>query len=439
MIVFVALTCAGSPACRQQKPTVAAQARPAAGSPAAAQGAVTKPLSEPDCREYAQAVAQAVASGDEAAFNALIDWDSMFATATADLGASEKFISDVVQGLRRSLVSGAGLARPLIQNSKSGGTFDFLRTRVSHGDQVVLCRMIGPENQGVNYFEFTAKRFPDQKIRAANVYVFMSGEFFTDTLRRMILPIAASESRTFVDKLLTREQDYVRDFPKLQPIANAMQQGKPQDAVRLLKELRPETKKQKFVLLLQIQATQEGDEKDYVATLEEFRKLFPDDPAIDLLSIDYYTLKKDFGRVKRCMDRLDNSVGGDPYLSYLQAAMAEERGDRVEARRLAKEAVNKEPPFKTAYFYLVGLSLQDKNHDETLAGLKRLHESFGTTFKDLTQVPDYADFVKSPQYQEWLNYVEETTKGQTPKQDQKPAQDAEKQPSGRTTGPKSAG
>ena len=28
--------------------------------------------------------------------------------------------------------------------------------------------------------------------------------------------------------------------------------------------------------------------------LEDFRKLYPNDPCIDLLSIDYYTLKKDF-------------------------------------------------------------------------------------------------------------------------------------------------
>ncbi len=42
----------------------------------------------------------------------------------------------------------------------------------------------------------------------------------------------------------------------------------------------------------------------------------------------------------------------------------------------------------------------------TLAWLKRIHETLGMTFMDLTTVPDYARFVKSPQYKEWLKYLE---------------------------------
>ncbi len=430
-IVLAASTFAGSPVRAQQKIDVAVQAKPATSPPAAAPGAPALPLSEADCREYAQAVVKAVATGEETAFNALIDWDAIFATATTDLGASENMVAELIKGMRASLVKGAGPTRQLIENSKTGGTFDFLRTRISHGRQVILFRLIGPENQGVNYFEFAAKRGPDQKIRAVDFYVFMNGEFFTESLRRAILPMAASESRTFIDKLLTREQDYVKDFPKLKPIAEAAQQGRAQDALRLFKELRPETKKQKFVLLIRIQAAQAGDEKDYVEVLEEFRRLFPNDPCLDLLSIDYYTLKNDFAQLEKCINRLDASVGGDPYLSYLQAAAAAERGDRAKARRLANLAVNQEPPFKTAYFYLVGLSIEDKNYDATLAGLKKLHETFGTTFKDLTTVPEYAGFVKSPQYKEWLQYLEQQAKRQKPKPDQKPAPGARNRPRAR--------
>ena len=69
-------------------------------------------------------------------------------------------------------------------------------------------------------------------------------------------------------------------------------------------------------------------------------------------------------------------------------------------------AVEQEPTFKPAYFLHIGLSLKDALDDETLAWLKRLHETLGMTFKDLTTVPDYARFVKSPQYKEWLKYLE---------------------------------
>src|SRR5262249_10915535 len=43
----------------------------------------TGPLSEQDCREYAQLIVNAFKSGDLNAVNALIDWDAIFDAATA--------------------------------------------------------------------------------------------------------------------------------------------------------------------------------------------------------------------------------------------------------------------------------------------------------------------------------------------------------------------
>ena len=34
--------------------------------------------------------------------------------------------------------------------------------------------------------------------------------------------------------------------------------------------------------------------------------------------------------------------------------------------------------------------------------LRRVAEEFGMEFDDLTQVPEYAEYVKSPQYRQWL-------------------------------------
>jgi hypothetical protein len=34
--------------------------------------------------------------------------------------------------------------------------------------------------------------------------------------------------------------------------------------------------------------------------------------------------------------------------------------------------------------------------------LRRIKATFEVEFEDLTTIPDYAEFVKSPQYQEWL-------------------------------------
>ena len=64
--------------------------------------------------------------------------------------------------------------------------------------------------------------------------------------------------------------------------------------------------------------------------------LYPTDPGLDLLSITYYTDKKDFARARECVDRLETAVGGDPYLDVTRAAINRAAGKYEEARRLAR-------------------------------------------------------------------------------------------------------
>ena len=283
-----------------------------------------------------------------------------------------------------------------------------------------MFRMLGPDAQGVNYIEFLVKQGRDHKIRAIDLYPYISGELITESLHRTLLPSAVSESRSFLEKLVRKEQDFVLDLPRMRPISEAIQQGRKKDALRLLDDLRPETKKVKMVMLMRLQAAQAGDEQTYLATLEQFRTLFPNDPCLDLQLIDYYSLTKQPDELLKTIDRLDKPVGGDPYWNYIRASQATERGDRAEAGRLGRLVIEQEPSFKPAYFFLIGLSFQDGQHEETLEWLKRIHEKLGTTFKDLTTVKEYAGFVKSPQYKEWLKYLEEEAKANKAAQKQSP-------------------
>lgn len=187
-------------------------------------------IAEKDCQQYASEVVKAVASGNKTALNSLIDWEAIFATATANLGAPPNVVSGWIREMRQALALNVGFADSLIQNTKAGGQFDFLRTRISHGRQVVMFRLLGPASRGVNYIEFIVKQGPDHKIRASDLYLYATGEFFTESVHRALLPAAASQSRSFLEKLVSKEQDFVLDLPKIQPISEAMAQGRKKDA-----------------------------------------------------------------------------------------------------------------------------------------------------------------------------------------------------------------
>ena len=413
LLVFNMVTVTGFGASFQEKSAKTSQAKPGPRSQAVSKPAPQGQLPDGDWRAFGSQVALAIKSGNVSALNDLIDWDALFNTTLKGIEVTPKLRQDLTLGLKNGLSRESGFSGQIVKNSREGGTFDFLKVREDKNRQAILFRLIQSAGSGgVAYFEFIPEKSADGKIRATDIYVFSSGEFLSEMLRRGILPVIANENRTFLDKLLTGERDYISDLPKFSETAQLIGQGKMKEGLALIQGMKPETRKQKAVFLLRLRAAQASDENEYAATLDEYRKLFPTDPGLDLLSISYYTTKKDFKQALECINRVETAVGGDPYLNVTRAALCDVQGNHDEAKRLARLATEKEPTLLPAYFELLGVSLIQKNHDDTLAMLKEIDQKFQLKLNDLSKVPEYADFVKSPQYKQWLEYRDQ--KGKNP-------------------------
>jgi hypothetical protein len=398
-----------APACGPSGRGVPAATKLSAGQAAAPRGnaAVQAELSEQECRAYAQSIVDVVAAGDLDGLNALVDWDAIFETALAKRGIPDKTLQEYLDGMRQGMDRENGVTGQLIDNSKRGGQLSFLRTRQRQGRPVVLIRMLKPiEQGGVNYFDFIPERSPDGRVRAREIYFYGTGEFASEMVRTILLPVIADQSRTFLAKLIIRERDYVRDFPQLGRATELMNQGKPQEALAIYKRLQPETRKHKSVLRGRLRAAQQSDdEKEYAAVLDDFRRLYPDDPCIDQISIDLFIIRRDFPAAMKAIDQLDQAVGGDPYLELTRASVREAQGDLEGLQRFALRAIEREPSLLQGHFALVEYSLRTEKFDDVVGRLKQIDQKFHFLFDDLSQVPIYAGFVKSPQYREWLDYL----------------------------------
>ena len=109
----------------------------------------------------------------------------------------------------------------------------------------------------------------------------------------------------------------------------------------------------------------------------------------------------EYDRALAAVDRLEKAVGGDPYLDVIRAGIHLAQGDAGAARRLARQAVDGDGTLPDGYWALVNVSLADKRFDETARLLDLLREQFQLEFGDLTQIPEYAEFVQSPEYRQW--------------------------------------
>ncbi|MGP0065952.1 MAG: tetratricopeptide repeat protein [Isosphaeraceae bacterium] len=384
--------------------------RPRPGQKAAREnaGKAKGALSDSDYLGFAKAIETAVSTGNQQAFGALMDWEATFKAMARGWEMPEKTRQEIFQGLRQGVSQGGGITGQLINNSKQGGLFTYLRTRENHGRKVVLFRMIKPMTQGgINYFEFVPERSPDGKVRSSDIYIYASGEFISATLRNILLPVISGQSQSFLEKLVTGEKALVKDFPEWTRAATLSQQGKAAEALAIIKKLSPETQKQKMVLLARLQAAQKAGDAEYMAVLEDFRKYYPNDPCLDLISIDSYIMKQSFDGALKAVDRLDKSLGGDPYLNVTRAGISEADGKLEAAKKYSRQAIDEEPTLAAGYLSLVGISLKEKKYEDTLAGLKEIDQKLHLQFNDLSQVPEYAGFVASPQYPKWLAYLKQ--------------------------------
>lgn len=378
-------------------------AAPAVTAAAESQTPVWQTPTDEECRQFAKSLEQIVQSGDLAAFNNVVDWDAILDKATSGFPGIEKARRQFTAGVKQTMGSRTGLGWNVAQQVTNGGSYRFLRIHSKYDQKRVLFRFLLAGQQGVNYHDFVLVRQSDGKIRAVDLYIFLSAEMLSTTIRRGFVPVVAEVSKSVLAKLTGAENEYIKHIKIVSQMSNAVVSGNSQQALEIYRRLPPVLQKDKNLLLLRLRAAQAtGDETLYVVAIDDFRRCHPNDPCIDMLAIDGHILNKRYDEALKCIDRLDKAVGGDTYLDVLRANLRIAQGDHEAARALAQKAIDAEESLVDAYWTLVAIALAEKNFDETTRLLNLIIQKFNVEIGDLSGNPMYAEYIKSPQYKQWM-------------------------------------
>lgn len=353
--------------------------------------------------EFCKAAEADAAKGDGAALNSRFNMDLILETAMNGIDIPAQAKADFTTGFKSGLQR-AGLGQQIVAELQQGGMWKLLRVHKQKGRRLAWFRMKGPA--GLNYHHLILNKNSAGEIKVSDLYIMAAGEMLSSTLRRGILPVAASANRSMLSKLVTSESEYVKSFKQIVAFQNAVKEGQHQQALVLYAALPESVQQDKTMLMLRLKAASLAqDWENYRQAIESLKKAYPNEPNADLLGIDTYCLQKDFDGALKCIDRVEQSVGGDPYLDELRASVQMQNEKIPEAKALAAKAIRLDPPSLDAYWVLVTISLTEKNHPETLALLKSIKQTFVMEFADMNTLPEYADFVKSPEYQMWLKVM----------------------------------
>ena len=295
---------------------------------------------EAEAQRFAEEFIQAVSQPNVTRASAMIDWDVLLARATANTTAPKRFHAGFLKGAKEAS-STSSYAKQLASMAEQGAKLSLLRVRGDESGRSVLIRIL-PAGGGVSYSEMLLSKDGSGTVRAADVYIYATGEYMSDTFKRMYTFAAASEP-TFMERLQKKKNPVVKIAMMYKEMGEHVTSGRHQQAVALFNRMPPELRKEKSILVGYVTASSNLDNEQYQKAIEELRKAFPNDSGIDLMLIDGFILKERYDDARAAIDRLDKDLNGDPYLDTLRANLASAKGDSAAADRYARRAVEREP------------------------------------------------------------------------------------------------
>jgi len=389
---------------------------PGCSGPAGSAESVT----DGEAAAFAASVEGAADRDNVAAFNLLIDWDSLVAKATEGGQAPEAFREGFQNAFGKTLLKADGLTGQVVANVRQGGSYRLLRLRVRDGRKSALFRLKLGDDDGVNYHEYLLARGPDGRILATDLYLFFGGELLSETLRRSYLQGAMAAAPGVLARLTGASPEAGKGLLMAKEMREHLQAGRGREALGVYQRLPSSLQRDKTFLLLRVQAADRIDERAYLEAFERFRALYPHDACVEYLGIGGFTRMKRYNEALAATDRLDRAVGGDPFLNSFRADILLAADRPEEALRAARAGVAGAPGLIDCHWSLVAADLARSDYPAVLEDLKMIDRLFAPDFDDLTAEPIYAGFLKSPQYDAWTSYLgaKEARQGETPEGDE---------------------
>ena len=309
--------------------------------------------------------------------------------------AKQKLKRQFIKGFFKTFKYG-----PAIAKTAESGHYRMVRCYKKGAKRHIIFRLVS--NGTLNYHDYWLVRNRDGKIKIVDCYVYTSGENLSDTINRMFIQWNASTDTSFMNKLLQKGRKFNKNMKNLANMSKAMRANRPKEAIRLYKSLSTKFQKQKFFMLIACTNYAKFDNTAYQAKLKEYKKLFPGDPSLSLLLIDYYFLKKEYANSLKMINQLDENLGGDAYLNLFRAYVFQQQGNLKKTMRYAKKTMTALPYAIEAYSTFLAVALGLKDFASVTEGLTLLGKSgFDISRKDILADPEYKDYVRSKEFKKW--------------------------------------
>ncbi len=359
-----------------------------------------------ELQAFGKQVQETANSQDAVKFRALFDWKTFVDRVLAEYEQNPA-VKEAIIPIRSQLETAytgnnQGIDTEILAEISNGGDYRFLAMRKEQDQFKVIIRFLRPD-WSLNYHALIVEKQQSGELKIIDIDSFGTGESISQSLKRLYLPEIYKAHLTVPDKLSPQEKTNILDQKKRYDFLAAADEKT--DPFQTFQQLPGQYKGEKNVLLLLAHDTIEKENaQKYQQVLNVLRKNHPSDPAAEMLSVEYFTLTKDYKQALESLDRLSASLKTvDPFLYSLRAGILIEMGDINLAEKYAGKASEIEPDLLQPYLHLINISVMQNNFDETIKYLDTLNAKFGFAYEDLdlSELENFDKFTASPQFKKW--------------------------------------
>ncbi len=359
-----------------------------------------------ELQAFGKQIQDTASAQDPVKFRALFDWKAFINRVLAEYEQNSA-VQQALQPVRQQLeaaytAENQGIDSEILAEVANGADYRFLAMRKEDGQYKVIFRFLRPD-WTLNYQALIVEKQDSGELKIIDIDSLSTGELISQSLQRLYLPELYKAHGANQDKLTPEQKTRILDQKKRYDFLTATDEKS--DPFQAYTQLPTQYKSDKIVLLFLAQdSIAKEDSKKYQQVLNVYRKYHPQDPAAELLSIDYFSMEKQYPQAIDSLDRLSASLKTvDPYLYSLRAGILIEMGDINLAGKYAGKASEIEPDLLQPYLHLLNISVMQGNFDETIKQLETLKTKFGFAYEDLdlSELENIEKFTASPQFKKW--------------------------------------
>lgn len=258
------------------------------------------------------------------------------------------------------------------------------------------------ENQMVDYLELYFALDEQGNLRIVDSLSHASGLMLSKIMGNVFIS-AFQSTQGLVNQLLDKEKVFLEGLETLNEITRAAQKGDVAGASILIDKVKPPVKDLEVFMVQALATKARISDQSFLDLVDYYQNLFPNHPALRTYGIIAETLRGNYKEALVAMDKMEQSVGGDPFMNILRAAVWMESKDYDLAEKAYNSALVVPHAEESVYWGLVSLGLLRENYDETVTYLKKLEMLLDVDFAldKLVASDPYKDFGKSKEFAKW--------------------------------------